>query len=251
MSFTQEEFTSYRDTVSRALDAIGAAPVLERQPRILIKPNLINASPHPVTTPMDCCDAIVHYIRDCSEAEIVIAEGCGDSVLETDQVFESLGYLELVEEHNVALVDLNQAPLVKKSNPECPVFPEMMLPEIAFSHYIISVPVLKAHSIADITGSLKNMMGFAPPRFYSGGTGSWKKALFHRNMHQAIRDLCSYICPDLTIMDATIGLARYHLGGSRCNPPINSIIAGFDPYEIDRRAAALLKLDWQEIPHLL
>ena len=125
-----------------------------------------------------------------------------------------------------------------------------MLPEIAFTHYIISVPVLKAHSFSDITGTLKNMMGFPPPKFYSGQYGTWKKAVFHQNMHQSIKDLCRYIKPDLTVMDATIGLSDFHLGGAHCSPPINRIIAGFDPFEVDRCGAGHLGFDWRDIPHL-
>ena len=250
MSIVVEDFISYRKSIAKALNSIGAAKILAKQSKILIKPNLINSSPHPVTTPQECCEAIIVYLRECTDAEIVIAEGCGDSNLETDDVFKALGYNKLMERYNVVLLDLNHAPAIKMYNPECPVFPEMYLPEIAFSHYIISVPVLKAHSIATITGTLKNMMGFAPPNYYSGGHGSWKKAAFHTKMHQSITDLCSYIRPNLSIVDATIGLADFHLGGNHCDPPVNKIIAGFDPYEVDRKSASLLNIDWRDIQHL-
>ncbi len=82
----------------------------------------------------------------------------------------------------VPLIDLNYGPVKKLTNPECHVFPEMYLPEIAFRYYIISVPVLKAHSLAGMTGCLKNMMGFAQPKYYSGRYGIWKKAMFHGKM---------------------------------------------------------------------
>ncbi|MBU2645846.1 DUF362 domain-containing protein [bacterium] len=244
------DFISYEQSVKAALDEIGAGKQLSRQRAVLIKPNLINTSPHPVTTPAACCEAIIRYVKGCSSARIVIAEGCGDSMLETDDVFEIHGYTELARRTGVDLLDLNHAPLVRKSDTRCPVFPEMMLPQIAFSHYIISVPVLKAHSFATITGTLKNMMGFPPPRYYAGQFGTWKKAVFHQRMHQSIIDLCRYITPDLTVMDATIGLAEFHLGGDPCSPPLNRILAGFDPLAVDRRGAALLGFDWQEIPHL-
>ncbi len=250
MSIAVEEFTTYQETVSKALDAIGARAVLSKKEKILIKPNLINSSPHPVTTPVECCEAIIRYIRRHGDAEIVVAEGCGDADLETDQVFKALGYEELVEKYNITLIDLNHAPVMRKNNPNCSIFPEMMLPEIAFSHYIISVPVLKVHSLATITGTMKNMMGFAPPEYYSGGHGSWKKAKFHDRMHQSITDLCCYIKPDLSVVDATIGLADFHLGGNHCSPPINKILAGFDPFEVDRKSALLLGLDWREVQHL-
>jgi len=199
---------------------------------------------------VECVEAVIVYVRACSQAAIVVGEGCGDPHLETDEVFERLRYTELARRHAVELIDLNHAPLRKLKNDSCTVFPEMYLPEIAFSHYLISVPVLKAHSYAEITGTLKNMMGLAPPQYYSGRFGTWKKAVFHNKMHQSIIDLNRYRTADLSLMDATVGLAEFHLGGRRCDPPVNRLIAGFDPVEVDRRSAALLGLKWRRIGHL-
>lgn len=245
------EFNAYGDSIERALDAINARKVLRQQRAILLKPNLVTADGHPVTTHPDCCAAIIDYIRSCSDAAIVVAEGCGDAGKETPEVFTALGYDRLAARYGVALVDLNHAPLSRRIDKSCPVFPEMFLPEIAFSHYIVSVPVLKAHSFATITGTLKNMMGFAPPEYYSGRGGIWKKAVFHQRMHQAIVELNRYRTPDLTVLDASIGLSRYHLGGPRCDPPVNKVVAGFDARAVDREAARLLGHRWQEIPHLM
>ena len=251
MNLVTIDFSSYPESVTKALDAIGARERLAKQSAILIKPNLINASPHPVTTPVDCCEAVVEYLLTYSKANIVIAEGCGDSSLETDDIFDMLGYRNLSKRYGISLVDLNKSPLTKLENKNCSVFPEIYLPEIAFTHFIISLPVLKAHSLAVITGTLKNMMGFAPPRYYSGKFGRWKKAVFHGDMQQSIIDLNMYRSPDLSLMDATAGLAEYHLGGRHCSPPVGKIIAGFNPIEVDRIAATLLGFNWEEIPHLL
>ena len=243
-------FSSYHESISLALDRIGAKETFAKQSAVLIKPNLTNASRHPVTTSVECCEAVVEYVRSCSKADIIVAEGPGDPSLETEEIFDLLGYRRLAIHEGIPLVDLNTAPLKKLKNKDCSVFPEMYLPEIAFTHFIISVPVLKAHSLAIMTGTLKNMMGFAPPKYYSGKFGVWKKAAFHGNMHQAIIDLNRYRRADLSLMDATIGLSDHHLGGSRCNPPVNKIIAGFNPLEVDRAAATLLGLDWKRVQHL-
>jgi len=250
MNLVTIDFSSYLESVTEALDAIGARARLARQSAILIKPNLINASPHPVTTPVDCCEAVVKYVRSCSNADIVIAEGCGDPSFETSEIFDVLGYSELSKRYGVSLVDLNESPLKRLKNKECSAFPEIYLPEIAFTHFVISVPVLKAHSLAIITGTLKNMMGFTPPKYYSGTFGTWKKAAFHGDIHQSIIDLNRYRSPDLSLMDATVGLAEYHLGGRHCSPSPGKIIAGFNPTEVDRESASLLGLNWRDIPHL-
>lgn len=244
------EFEDYSSSVANALDEIQADDVFKKQKQVLIKPNLICADPHPITTPKECCKAIVEYIRSCSDADICIAEGCGDADLDTHQVFDALGYTRMAEQLDIELIDLNEAPTVEKSNPSCPFFSQMILPEIAYTHFVLSVPVLKAHSLAQITGTLKNMMGFAPPTHYSGEFGIWKKAVFHENMQQSIMDLNQYVTPDMTVMDATIGLCEYHLGGPPCSPPVNKVLAGMDPVQLDRVAADLLGLDWQNIAHL-
>lgn len=250
MTLATVDFTSYHESVPAALEKIDAGKTLSKQSAILIKPNLINATPHPVTTPAACCKAVIQYIHSCSSADIVIAEGCGDAALETDDIFNLLGYRDLSTQYGIPLVDLNRASIKKFENKKLEVFPEIHLPEIAFTHFIISLPVLKAHSIAAITGTLKNMIGFAPPKYYSGSFGGWKKSVFHKNMHQAIIDLNLHRSSDLSLIDASLGLADFHLGGRHCSPPINKIIAGFNPVEVDRQAAQLLGLDWKQIPHL-
>lgn len=250
MDIVTVDFTSYETSINRALDAIEAYERLSLQTAILIKPNLINNSPHPITTSPACCEAIIKYIRKYSKAEIVIAEGCGEATMETAEVFKVLGYASMAEKYGIPLVDLNYASLKIVKNPACSVFPEMHLPEIAFTHYIISVPVLKVHSLAGMTGTLKNMMGFAPPKYYSGRHGTWKKAVFHNKMQQSIIDLNKYLIPNLSILDGSIGKAEFHLGGAHCDPPANTIIAGYNPWEVDRKAADLLGLDWQSISHI-
>ncbi len=250
MDFIDIDFTSYEESVTAALKGINAKEKIEQHNRILIKPNCINQSPHPITTPPSCCAAIINYIRSFSNAEIIIGEGCGDPRSETSEVFESLGYTKLAKEYDIQLIDLNYAELKRIENPSCTIFPEMHLPAIACDSYLISVPVLKAHSLSTITGSLKNMVGLAPPSHYSGNYGSWKKAVFHHNMQQSIIDLNRYIIPDLSIMDCSVGMAEFHLGGAHCNPPVKKIIAGYNPWEVDRYACELLGLDWRKIRHV-
>lgn len=243
-------FTDYARSVRQALDALEAGPVFARGEPVLLKPNLVNAAPFPVTTPPELCAALIDAIREHTDAEIVIAEGSGDPGRETDEVFATLGYARLAREKDVQLLDLNKAPLRTLEDPRRLVHKRMHLPEILFDHFLVSLPVLKAHSLASITGSLKNMFGVAPPEHYGGRHGSWKKAVFHGQLQEGILDLCAYRAPDLSIMDATQGLRDFHLGGPTLDPPPQRILAGWDPWEVDREAASLLGLDWQDIRHL-
>jgi uncharacterized protein (DUF362 family) len=246
-----EVFSSYDVSVERCMAAGGAAELLIDGRPVMLKPNLINDSPHPVTTPPEFCEAVIAFVRKHTDAPIVIAEGCGDAVLDTSAVFARLGYAELAKRLDVRLMDLNTAALICLTDHRCKVFPEMWLPEVVFEHVLISLPVLKAHSLARLTGSMKNMMGLAPPEHYGGRNGGWKKSVFHHRLDAAIVELNRYRAPDFTVMDATIGLADYHLGGACCDPPVNRILSGRDARAADREAAGLLGVDWQKIGYLV
>ena len=241
-------FTNYNESVAKAFDEIKAAPALAEQQKILIKPNLVDDIPYPVTTPVDCVGAIIDHVRSVSGAEIIVAEGSGGDK-STGEVFSALGYTKLAEEKQVRLVDLNEEPLTRSEMPGCKIFREYFIPKIANEYYIISVPVLKAHSFSTVTLSLKNMMGFAPPCHYQSG-GGWKKSFFHRRIHESIIEMNMHRMPDLTLLDATTGMPDYHLGGRHCNPPVNKIVASFDALEADKTGAGLLGFDWQRIDHL-
>lgn len=244
------DFIDYEVSAAEAFGRIGADSVLSSRDAVLIKPNLVTSSPFPVTTPPRCCGAIIDYVRACNpRAQVVIAEGTGDPAYDGMRIFEVLGYTRLANEKNIRLIDLNAEPLVRLENRTCKRFPQFYMPEIAMSHFIISAPVLKAHSLAGFTGSMKNMMGFAPPAHYSGG--GWNKASFHKNLQDAISDLNLYRHADLTLMDASVGMPDSHLGGRRCDPPVGKLLAGDDPGEIDRVSAELIGIDWQKIEHLV
>ncbi|MBS0014212.1 MAG: DUF362 domain-containing protein [Desulfobacterales bacterium] len=244
------DFTTYGQSVPEALARAGADSVLAGQDRILIKPNLVTDTPFPVTTSPECCGALIDAIRACKpDAEIIIAEGTGDPSCDTMEVFDTLGYTRLAAHKQIRLADLNTETLKKMKNPACRRLPEFWIPEIALSCFIISVPVLKVHTLAKVTGTLKNMMGFAPPSHYSGG-GAWNKAALHSRLQEAISDLNCYRQPDFSLVDASVGMADSHLGGRQCDPPVGKLIAGFDPVAVDRAAAGLLGLNWQDIGHL-
>lgn len=155
----------------------------------------------------------------------------------------------LARRYGVKLLDLNQAELVSVSNKDCCRWPQMYLPTIVFESFLLSVPVLKAHTLAGVTLTMKNMMGLAPPSHYQQG-GHWKKAAFHERIQEAIFDLNRYRTPDFSLIDATVGMREAHLWGAHCEPPPNLLVAGFDPVAVDAYATGLLDRDWRQIDHI-
>ncbi len=243
-----EHFNGWARTLTPLLDKSGLVAHIGNR-RILIKPNLVEALKPPITTPVGLVAALVDYLRKTLPgAEIIIAEGTGATAYDTFHPFQELGYTALAAEKGVELIDLNREPLREMKNSACRCWPEIALPEIIFDSFLLSVPVLKAHSLAGVTLTMKNMMGAAPPSRFR--RGAWNKAAFHQQIHPAIFDLNRYRSPDFTILDATVGMAEAHLRGPVCSPVPAKIAAGFDPVAIDAYGTQLLKKKWQEIGHI-
>lgn len=243
-------YTSWQESVPLLLESTGLAEQLTAVKKVIIKPNLVEPQQPPITTPVELVETLVTYIlRSNPELEIIIGEGCGSASNSTWQIFEALGYNRLEDLPSVTLMDLNDAPLVRLQNKTCNRWPEMNLPKIVFEGFLISVPVLKAHSLAGVTLTMKNMVGLAPPFHYQQG-GSWKKASFHQRIQEAVYDLNCYRTPDFTLLDSTIGMQKAHLWGPTCDPPPNRLAAGYDPVAMDSYGCRLLGFDWQTIGHL-
>ncbi len=245
-----EDFASYAISVTRALDTMGADRLVGPHSRIILKPNLVNHAPHPITTPAACVDAVIDYLRIHTNAHIIVAEGSGDG--NTWRAFRELGYEELAARKNVELIDLDAQPYVRFTNHHLQFLKEFHIPEPLLDAFVVSIPVLKAHSMAKVTLCMKNMFGIAPARVYGGS--AYKKAKLHGRTNDELQhyifELNQYRKPDLCVLDATVGMATAHLWGPQCDPPVNKILASADCVAIDACGAQLLGFDWRSVGHI-
>lgn len=237
-------FADYPTSVFRALDLVCASDLLPQTGLIAIKPNLTNASAPPVTTDVGMVHAVLQYVRRHTGAEVVIAEGSGSG--ETADAFRANGYEELAQRNQVRLIDLNGEETVLLKRPEALSKKKFCLPKILLEAFVISVPVLKDHSMVTMTAALKNMFGIAPKPHYAL---TWNKSKLHfPSTHKSIVDICLYKKPALSIVDASLVLTGAHLSGvaKKCG----YIIAGQDPVAVDATAAGLLDYDPTKIKYL-
>jgi uncharacterized protein (DUF362 family) len=240
----QVPFAGFESSVTAALDLIGAADRLPRKGLIIIKPNLTNASPPPVTTPVAAVEAVYAYCRARSEAETVIGEGCGSGV--TRDTFEANGYSDLARRRGIRLIDFNDEEAVRLSRDDTFQLREFYMPEIARDAFIISVPVLKDHCFTVTTIAMKNMFGLAPAPHYRG---SWNKSRLHSpSTHLSVVDVCLYRKPDLCVVDASVALAGMHLSGTPRK--LGLILASFDPVAVDAVGSRLMGHDPRRIEYL-
>jgi uncharacterized protein (DUF362 family) len=244
------DLSDFATSVKKALDLIGAGPVLARQKKVVIKPNLILNAPPPTTTDVKCVEAVILYCLEKApgEVEIIVAEGSGgDSAADC---FACLGYGDLAEQYGVRLIDLDAAPFRFQRNERAKIYKEFPVPEPVRDGFFISLPTLKDHSITGTTLSLKNMIGIAPAEHFSG-YWSYKKSEVHRHdVDQAIIDINLHRPIDLAVIDGSIGQQFSHLSGRPCEPPKRKIIASFDPVAADAAGSELMGWKWTEIAHL-
>lgn len=238
----------YPFAITLALDEVDAIKTLAGFDRIIVKPNMVNSSPPPVTTDVRCVMAVVEYLQKRLSGKIIVAEGSGEG--NTMDHFRVNGYEQVKDKFKVELMDLDALPVKSYENPAAGEFTQIYLPEILDGAALVSVPPAKDHTITTVTLGLKNMVGCLPATRY-GGYWSYKKSQIHASdEHQAIADLMLYLKPHLTVIDAIEGLAGGHLSGRTPTPPLNQIIASTDVLAADREAARLLGHDPVRIRHL-
>jgi len=228
------QFTSYQDSIPKALDLIGTGDRLPRDGLIILKPNLTNSSPPPVTTDVKAVEAVYEYCRARTKAQIIIGEGSGSG--RTCDVFAALGYTDFARQRRIQLVDFNDAETIELENPAALNLKKFHLPRIARDAFIISIPVLKDHDFTKTTIAMKNMFGLAPGKYYAGG---WNKSQLHRpSTDDSVVDVCLYKSPGLSIVDASVALTGGHLAGKKKH--VGMILAGFDPVAVDAVGSRLL-----------
>ncbi len=238
------KFTDYQTSVAKALDLIKAADNLPQTGLVIIKPNLTNANAPPVTTNVKAAEAVYKYCRSYSKAEIAIGEGCGDGV--TMDAFKANGYTRLAEKYGIRLIDFNKEKAVALKSEKTFQLKKFYVPQIVRDAFIISVPVLKDHSLTVTTAAMKNMFGIAPAPYYRG---SWNKSKLHcPSTHKSVVDVCLYKKPNFCVVDASVALTGMHLSGKAKN--LGLILAGFDPVAIDALGSELLGHNPKKIEYL-
>lgn len=110
------------------------------------------------------------------------------------------------------------------------------------SDVFINVPVLKHHSSAGLTISMKNLMGVI-----------WNRGWWHKNgLHQCIADYAGYRKPDLNVVDAYDVMMRHGPRGISAKDVVRmgSQLISADMVTADAAAARLFGSKPHEIPYI-
>lgn len=235
-----------RDTVfsavQQAVDLLGGIRAFVRPgDRVLIKPNLLKASPASaaVTTHPEVVRAVIRLVHEAG-GQALVGDSPGMGTLR--KVSETAGILDVVSEESAMLVELDDAVAVGNAG----MFHRFEIARQALeADAIINLPKLKTHGMTTLTGAVKNLFGCIPGR---------RKVQWHLNTgvsHEAFArmlvELSALLKPRLTIMDAVVGMEG-NGPGSGDPRRIGLIIAGQDPVALDVVSARVVGVNPERLP---
>jgi uncharacterized protein (DUF362 family)/Pyruvate/2-oxoacid:ferredoxin oxidoreductase delta subunit len=228
--------------IKQAVDLLGGMRAFVKPgERVLIKPNLLKASPPKaaVTTHPEIVRAVIRLVREAGGTPMV---GDSPGIGDFRDVCTKCGISDVVDEEGAALVELNEAVEVRNTGR----FHRFEIARAAHeADAIINLPKLKTHGMTTLTGAVKNLFGCVPGK---------RKVQWHFNTgvnHELfaimLNELCALLKPRLTIMDAVIGMEG-NGPGSGDPRRIGAVMAGQDPVAVDVVSSRLLGVSPEKLP---
>lgn len=232
--------------IRRALEAFGGIQAfVPAGARVVVKPNVCANLPpqHAATTNPYLVGALVKLCLEAGAATVTVLDlpirGSAAAAYVTtgirEQVEAAGGHLDDMNYINFRAVSIPDGRRLRAAHVYQPALDADVL---------INVPIAKDHVTTRLTLGMKNLMGLVPDR--TRGT------MHSTDIHQAIADLASLICPTLTVVDAIRILTR----GGPVNEDLsavqerNTIIVSPDIVAADSYATTLFDLTPQDIGYI-
>lgn len=246
--FVSSEFTVIRESVRRAVSAIGGMDKLVfRGNRVVIKPNIswnqrpefaANTNPYVVAALVELC------IEAGAGRVKVLDHTCSSNPRPS---YESSGIADAARKAGAEVLYINKElfwdlPIPGGKALDSWSFYEDMV-SADKTDVLINVPIAKHHSTSRLTMGLKNVLGMVGK----------DRGQLHKDIHPKIADLNRVVKIDLTVLDAFRILRNHGPTGGRLedvdNNPENArrIIVSTDPVAVDAYGATLFGLRGSDI----
>jgi len=214
-------------------------PLISRARRVLIKPNIVNSKPYPVSASREIMSLIIESIKQVSDADILILEGTatGESI---NPAYQALGY----DFPRVLMLDVKDCIWVEVENPLPHPFAvtTFWVPNVVISSdYLISVTPFKISSEGGIF-SIKNLISLLPVSKYKGSASGGWGTLYELGIDKVIADLYFTLPFDLGIIDAR---SKFINGDDFQQYKIERYgkIYADEPYKVDLEASQIDKIE--------
>jgi uncharacterized protein (DUF362 family) len=255
--------------VEEAIELLGGIKNLTRgRESILLKPNLV-APDRRCTTKPEVVRTIAQLLKN-SGKEVMIGEASaaaetfnviGNETFRTNKrdildrmqahVFNTLGYTEMAKTLGVPLINLHSGNIV-----EVPLDNGFAAKSVKIHKtltdvdLICSIPMMKTHTLATVTLSMKNLIGLYPgTEYYSVRSWLHDRAAERGSEGVAyeVIDMNRAVKTGLSVIDASSAMeGNGPFGGDLIN--MGLIIAGTSPLATDMAGAAIMGFETGEIP---
>jgi len=212
-----------------------------RQP--VIKPNFVSSTIQLASSHVDQIRGILDFLSSIYRDKIIIAEA---ACYDTQTAYENFGYMRLLQEYNVELVDLNEGPyeMYSINDRHNKIFVRLSRLLLDKENYVISAAKLKTHDTVVVTLSIKNMA--------VGSIVGKGKTAVHQGVKQTnliLARLAGRARPDLAVIDGFEGMEGD--GPTRGDPVYPGIgIASIDALAADRVACEIMGVNFHDVGYL-
>jgi uncharacterized protein (DUF362 family) len=235
----------FADLVFRGLETLR---VDVRGKNALLKPNLVEYESGSCvnTHPMVVVGTAAALMR-AGARSVVVGEGPGHR-RDIEYLLASSGLIDLLREARITFVDLNHDDVKSVAlRSHLTGLSEILLPaSVLAADLVVSLPKLKTHHWAGMTGGMKNLFGTVPGSVYG-----WPKNFLHvHGIPESIVDLTSTIRPGLTVVDGVVAMEGD--GPIMGSPRTLGLVAmGADVVAVDATCARIIGLDPSRMPYLV
>lgn len=187
-----------KEAVGKSLNLIGGFSSFFKRPcRVLIKPNLLSARlpEDAVNTHPEFVRAIVKLVRETGgDPAIGDSPGSFFTIKAIDDVYNISGMKKIADEEGVELVRFNKIEHING-------YP--IAKAVKEYDFIINVPKMKTHTLAMLTGAVKNTFGFVVGL---SKVQCHKMAPHINEFSKILADIYAITRPHLSIMDGIVGM---------------------------------------------
>ena len=233
--------------VAQSVDELGGLDrFVKRGDRVLLKPNLLVASPADkhVTTHFEVVHAVIKLVKKAGGRPMIgDSPGIGNAV----RVAAKCGISDIAKREKVEVV--NFARPAEVSNPSGVTYKKFKIDQsVVNADVVINLPKLKTHGQMTLTLAVKNMFGVIP----GARKTQWHLAAGADRMQFArmLVDLYRSISPQLTVMDAVVGMQGNGPQNGEAKR-IGLIAASEDAIALDAALCEIVGLKRERMPTLM
>jgi len=228
-------FRAKGDISSIVKEAVDGSKLYGKK-RIFVKPNLSHPEYMPgVVTSPELMHQLVSLLRD-RNSEVIVGESNGFNY-PCWTAFDKTGVEAAVKSAGGTVINLSEDKVVEVKFQTSTPLKRLFLPKtILDADAVVDLPLMKTHEFMAYSGAIKNLFGCVP---------SNKRIYLHPYLPEVFYRLYTLFKPQLTIMDARIGIEGN--GPTKGKPvKMDLILTGDDALAIDIISAEIMKLNWKE-----